>query len=101
MQDGRIAKTTNHAGGILGGISDGSTIFLRAHVKPTPSIFSKQQTVNKQGEDIEIAIKGRHDPVIVPRAVVVVESMAAITLLDAMLVNMGARVENLQKIYGK
>ena len=101
MQDGRVAKTTNHAGGILGGISDGSTIFLRAHVKPTPSIFSKQQTVNKQGEDIEIAIKGRHDPVIVPRAVVVVESMAAITLLDAMLVNMGARVENLQKIYGK
>ena len=85
----------------MGGISDGSTIFLRAHVKPTPSIFSKQQTVNKQGEDIEIAIKGRHDPVIVPRAVVVVESMAAITLLDAMLVNMGARVENLQKIYGK
>ena len=101
MQDGRVAKTTNHAGGILGGISDGSTIFLRAHVKPTPSIFSKQQTVNKQGEDIEIAIKGRHDPVIVPRAVVVVEPMAAITLLDAMLVNMGARVENLQKIYGK
>ena len=52
-------------------------------------------------EDIEIAIKGRHDPVIVPRAVVVVESMAAIALLDAMLVNMGARIENLHKIYGK
>lgn len=101
MQDGRVAKATNHAGGILGGISDGSTILLRAYVKPTPSIFSRQQTVNKQGEDIEIAIKGRHDPVIVPRAVVVVESMTAITLLDAMLVNMGARVENLQKIYGK
>lgn len=70
-------------------------------MKPTPSIFSKQQTVNNQGEDIEIAIKGRHDPVIVPRAVVVVESMAAIALLDAMLVNMGARIENLHKIYGK
>lgn len=99
MQDGQIIKVTNHAGGILGGISDGSPIVLRAYVKPTPSIFSKQQTVNKQGENIEIAIKGRHDPVVVPRAVVVVESMAAITILDALLVNMGARVENLQKIY--
>ncbi len=101
MQDKEVMKSTNHAGGILGGISDGSTILLRAHVKPTPSIFSRQQTVNRQGEDIEIAIKGRHDPVIVPRAVVVVESMAAVTLLDALLVNMSAKVENLQKIYHK
>ncbi len=101
MQNGEVIKTTNHAGGVLGGISDGSTIILRAYVKPTPSIFSKQQTVNKHGENIEIAIKGRHDPIIVPRAVVVVESMAAITLLDAMLVNMGAKVENLEKIYSK
>jgi len=101
MEQDHVVKATNHAGGILGGISDGSAILLRAHVKPTPSIFSKQQTVNNQGEDIEIAIKGRHDPVIVPRAVVVVESMAAIALLDAMLVNMGARIENLHKIYGK
>lgn len=99
MQDGKIVKTTNHAGGILGGISDGSTIILRAYIKPTPSIFSKQQTVNKQGENIEIAIKGRHDPVVVPRAVVVVESMAAITLLDSLLMNMGSKVENLQKVY--
>lgn len=101
MSNGKVTKTSNHAGGILGGISDGSTIILRAGVKPTPSIFKRQQTVNRQGEDIEIAIKGRHDPVVVPRAVVVVESMAAITLLDAMLVNMGAKVENLQKIYSK
>ncbi len=99
MQDKQVIKVTNHAGGILGGISDGSAIILRAHVKPTPSIFQTQQTVNKQGENIEIAIKGRHDPVVVPRAVVVVECMAAITILDALLVNMGARVENLQKIY--
>ena len=101
MQNGRVTKATNHAGGILGGISDGADLILRAHVKPTPSIFSQQDTINNQGEDIEIAIKGRHDPVIVPRAVVVVESMAAIALLDAMLVNMGARIENLHKIYGK
>ena len=99
MQGDKITKATNHAGGILGGISDGSTIILRAHVKPTPSIFSTQQTVNKQGENIEISIKGRHDPVVVPRAVVVVESMAAITILDALLLNMGATMDHLYKIY--
>ncbi|MCM1039769.1 MAG: chorismate synthase [Ruminococcus sp.] len=101
MQENTVAKRTNHAGGILGGISDGSAIILRAHIKPTPSIFSRQQTVNRQGEDIEISIKGRHDPVVVPRAVVVVESMAAITILDALLVNMSARMDNLLKIYQK
>lgn len=99
MEDGKVVKATNHAGGILGGISDGSRIVLRAHVKPTPSIFSPQDTVNRDGEEIRIAIKGRHDPVIVPRAVVVVESMAAITLLDALLVNASAKMEHLKAIY--
>lgn len=99
MEDGQITKTTNHAGGILGGISDGSPIILRAYIKPTPSIFSTQQTVNKNGENIEIAIKGRHDPIIVPRAVVVVESMAALTILDALLLNACAKMDNLLKIY--
>lgn len=99
IKDGKVAKTTNHAGGILGGISDGSDIILRAHIKPTPSIFSPQQTVNKQGEDIEVSIKGRHDPIIVPRAVVVVETMTAITIADALLVNASAKIENLKKIY--
>ena len=101
MRDGKVTKTTNHAGGILGGISDGSDIILRAHIKPTPSIFSPQNTVNKQGEDIEIAIKGRHDPIIVPRAVVVVETMAAITIADALLMNAGAKLEYLKRIYDK
>ncbi len=101
MQDGRIVKAANHAGGILGGISDGSDIILRAHVKPTPSIFSPQKTVNRQGEEIEIAVKGRHDPVIVPRAVVVVEAMAAITIADALLMGASAKLENLKKIYGR
>ncbi len=99
MQDGSVIKTTNHAGGILGGISDGSRILLRAHIKPTPSIFSPQQTVNKQGENIEVSIKGRHDPVIVPRAVVVVESMMAVTLLDALMLNASAKLDSLKKIY--
>mgnify|MGYP003291121544 CR=1 FL=1 len=97
--DGKIQKKTNHAGGILGGISDGSEIVFRAAVKPTPSVFAEQETVNKYGENISINIKGRHDPVIVPRAVVVVECMAAITILDALFVNMSARVENIKKFY--
>lgn len=99
MQGGKVAKATNHAGGILGGISDGSDIVVRAYVKPTPSIFKEQQTVNRSGEEITVAIKGRHDPVIVPRAVVVMESMAALTLLDALMVNMSAKMEALETFY--
>lgn len=98
-QNGKITKKTNHAGGILGGISDGDTIVLRAYVKPTPSIYKTQQTVNQSGKEISVNIKGRHDPIIVPRAVVVVESMAALTLLDLMISNMGVRMEYLKKIY--
>lgn len=94
-----IEKKTNHAGGILGGISDGSPILIRAHVKPTASIFQVQETVNRAGENISIQIKGRHDPIIVPRAVVVMECMTAITLLDALMVNMSARMENLIRFY--
>ncbi len=100
MIDGAVTKATNHSGGTLGGISDGSDIILRAHIKPTPSIYSPQKTVNKQGEDIEISVKGRHDPVIVPRAVVVVEAMTALTIADALLMNATAKMDNLKKIYG-
>lgn len=94
-KDGTIAKRTNHAGGILGGISDGSDIIYRAAIKPTPSIAVPQETVNKAGETILVTIKGRHDPIIVPRAVVVVEAMAALTLADLMIANMGARLDSL------
>ena len=98
--EGKIEKKTNHAGGILGGLSDGSEIVFRAAIKPTPSIFAEQETVNKSRENISVNIKGRHDPVIVPRAVVVVECMAAITILDALLMNMSAKVDNLKLFYG-
>lgn len=101
IRDGRIAKKTNHSGGILGGISDGSPILLRAHIKPTPSIFLPQETVNKNGEEISVQIKGRHDPIIVPRAVVVVESMAALVLADALLANMTARLDGIKAFYKK
>lgn len=99
MKDGRPVKSTNHAGGILGGISDGSTLLIRAHVKPTPSIYRAQQTVNRDGNEIDINIKGRHDPVIVPRAVVVMECMTALTVLDAMMINMSARLDSLMDFY--
>lgn len=94
-----IVKTTNHSGGFLGGISDGSPIILRAHFKPTPSIFTEQETVNKNMENIQVNIKGRHDPVIVPRAVVVVETMAAVTILDALYDNMHSQMDHLKKLY--
>lgn len=98
-KNGCVQKKTNHSGGILGGISDKSPILLRAAVKPTPSISAAQQTVNSLGEEIEISIRGRHDPIIAPRAVVVVESMAALTILDALLVNMSARMDALEQFY--
>lgn len=94
-----LDKKTNHSGGILGGISDGSDIILRAAFKPTPSIARTQQTVNKSGEEINIQIKGRHDPIIVPRAVVVVEAMSAITLVDMLFMNMHSRMDSLKKLY--
>lgn len=100
VRDHRVVKATNHAGGILGGISDGDTLLVRAHVKPTPSIYLTQQTVNREGEEIELAIQGRHDPIIVPRAVVVMECMTAITVLDAMMLNMSARLDSLLDFYG-
>ncbi|MCI8599671.1 MAG: chorismate synthase [Lachnospiraceae bacterium] len=100
-KDGLVSKKTNHAGGTLGGISDGSPLIFRAAVKPTPSIASLQHTVNQKGENIEISIHGRHDPVIVPRAVVVVEAMAALTLVDALMEGMSAKIDNLQKIWKK
>lgn len=98
---GNVKKHTNFAGGILGGISDGDDIIIRAAFKPTPSIFQKQQTVNRQGEEVEIEIKGRHDPVIMPRAVVVVEAMAAVTLVDRLFVGMTSRIDKIRDFYGK
>lgn len=97
----KAVKCTNHAGGILGGMSDGSRIIMRAAFKPTPSIAQPQQTVTRQGEDTVIEIKGRHDPIIVPRAVVVVETMAALTIADMLLVSMTSRLDRIQEFFGR
>lgn len=99
LNGSKVTKKTNHAGGILGGISDGDRIVLRAHIKPTPSIYKTQETVNKSGKEISVNIKGRHDPIIVPRAVVVVEAMTALTILDLMMDNMSSRMDYFKKIY--
>ena len=98
---GGLQKSSNHSGGILGGMSDGSMIRLRASFKPTPSISGEQRTVNEAGEEISIAIKGRHDPTVVERANVVVEAMAAVTVLDAMLENLSARLDYVKRAYQK
>lgn len=101
IKDGRIAKRSNHSGGISGGMSDGDAIILKVAVKPTSSIAAKQRTVNNQLEEIDIEVKGRHDPLIVPRAVVVIESMTAITIFDMLLRNMASKMENVLKVYEK
>lgn len=100
MKDGQVRKGSNHSGGVLGGMSDGAEIIFRAAFKPTPSIARQQDTVTRSGEETAIEIHGRHDPVIVPRAVVVVETMAAVTVLDLLLVNMGSRMDRVKDFYG-
>lgn len=99
MNNGEVSKQTNHSGGVLGGMSDGSDVIMRAHFKPTPSISQPQHTITNSHEDTTIEIHGRHDPIIVPRAVVVVESMAAITILDLLMDNMSSKMESLKHFY--
>ncbi len=86
MQDGAVRTRTNHAGGILGGLTTAMPVIFRVAVKPTPSIARPQESVSLQrGEDAVLEIHGRHDPCIVPRAVPCVEAAAAIAILDALL----------------
>lgn len=99
IKNGAVTKRTNHAGGTLGGISDGSPVVFRVAVKPTPSISKPQATVDRAGNKIDVSVRGRHDPIIVPRAIVVVETMAAITLLDLLLVNMSAQLDKIKGFY--
>ena len=86
IRDGKIGTITNHCGGILGGITDGMPLRFCAAVKPTPSIFKPQRSVNLETmEQTTLQIQGRHDPCIVPRAVPVMEAAAAIAIYDALL----------------
>ncbi len=85
MQDGRVAFLSNHAGGILGGISTGQPIVVRLALKPTSSILIPRKTVNEAGQELELSTTGRHDPCVGIRAVPVAEAMLAATLLDHLL----------------
>jgi chorismate synthase len=84
--DDGISTATNHAGGILGGITNGEEVVCRLAIKPPSSIAKTQQTVTKQGDATDISVTGRHDPCICPRVVPVVEAMAALVVLDRLMV---------------
>lgn len=98
---GKVVKSSNNSGGIVGGISDGSQIIIRSAFKPTPSIHKTQKTVTKSNENIEVQIEGRHDPVVVPRAVIVVEAMVAITLTDYIFQSMLSKMDTIKSFMCK
>jgi chorismate synthase len=79
--------TTNYSGGIQGGISNGMAIYFDVAFKPVATLLSKQDTINEAGEKVEMQGKGRHDPCVVPRAVAIVEAMAALVIADFVLLN--------------
>lgn len=82
MREGQVRTRTNHSGGIQGGITNGEPIFFRVAFKPTATIFREQDTVNTSGENTTLKARGRHDPCVLPRAVPMVEAMAALVLVD-------------------
>jgi len=90
---------SNHAGGILGGISNGENIVMNVYFKPTPSIFKEQHTVTTTNEEVDFSLKGRHDPCVAIRGTVVCESMAALVIADMMLLNMGSSMEGFTNYY--
>ena len=89
---GTIRTTTNHSGGIQGGISNGEDIYFRVAFKPVATLLKKVETVDKDGNPTILKAKGRHDPCVLPRAVPIVEAMAAIVILDAYLLNKTSRI---------
>lgn len=90
---------SNHAGGILGGISNGDTVTFNVYFKPTPSIFMEQHTITTEGEEIDFALKGRHDPCVAIRGSIVCEAMAALAVADLLLLNMGRTLEGVTRYY--
>lgn len=85
MDNGNVITPTNHSGGVQGGISNGQDIYFRCAFKPVSTIKTDQQTINNKGEEIILQVKGRHDPCVLPRAVVIVEAMAALVFVDFLL----------------
>ena len=92
---------SNHSGGILGGISNGDDIIIKTYFKPIPSIFQPQETITKENESVICELKGRHDPCVAIRGSIVCEAMMALVLADMLLLNMGKKMEHIEKIYKK
>jgi len=90
---------SNHAGGILGGISNGEDIVMNVYFKPTPSIFKEQHTITTKDEEVDFALKGRHDPCVAIRGTIVCESMMALVIADMILLNMGSKMDGVVKYY--
>jgi chorismate synthase len=90
---------SNHAGGILGGISNGEDIVMNVYFKPTPSIFKEQHTVTNENTEVDFSLKGRHDPCVAIRGTVVCEAMAALVIADMLLLNMGSNMDGVMRYY--
>lgn len=91
-ENGKIRTKTNHSGGIQGGLSNGEDIYFKVAFKPVATIMKDQDSVNAQGEAVTVSGKGRHDPCVVPRAVPIVDAMAALVVADFILRNKSAKV---------
>ena len=96
---GKDGFLSNNSGGVLGGISNGESVEAEIYFKPTPSIFKKQKSIDIYGNEVEVDLKGRHDPIVAIRGSVVVEAMAACVIADMLLLNMTRKMEFLKKIY--
>jgi chorismate synthase len=94
--NGHISTRTNHSGGIQGGISNGQDIYFRVAFKPVATLLREQDTVDLNGQPTKLLAKGRHDPCVLPRAVPVVEAMAAMVILDNYLLNRSVRMDRIQ-----
>jgi chorismate synthase len=92
---------SNNSGGVLGGISNGESVEAEIYFKPTPSIFQSQNTIDVYGNEVNMELKGRHDPIVAIRGSVVVEAMAACVVTDMLLLNMTRRIDYIKKIYEK
>ena len=90
---------SNHAGGILGGISNGEDIVMNVYFKPTPSIFKEQHTITTNNEEVNFSLKGRHDPCVAIRGTVVCEAMAALVIADMLLLNLGSNMDKFVQYY--
>lgn len=95
QQDGKVHTLTNHSGGIQGGISNGQDIYFRVAFKPVATIMQDQASINEAGEAVTVSGKGRHDPCVVPRAVPIVEAMAALVLADFLLLSKTNKIDAL------